>query len=822
MKINKDGTVKIHEEYVVSALTKATPGIYRSLKDQFNQLKLKPKSIKVSGDVKDFYAHDDSIALEFKNKSKKKQTFTLSYTVNNIIIPFFDGAAFVWKTNTPYGFDSGSVEVEFPAAFTVKRKKIVQLGRKNQGNLVSVKKEYSLQGNKLKANLPTGIQRGETLEIFLQFTPDSSFTKNLNPKPGIVHKKIDYTVAVNKNKTLDFKTIYEVTSSKTDPLILLNLPRYFNFATALDKPGGPLSDRILYSGFDGPYTIQWPWEGVSRLEDGGLKKDTPKTIAINYSSLGNFHTIGSHEIVDIRVFPVDEYSSQAERVTLRVNFPESIKQDLVTMKLYQVRTDSYNNYFIEREMEAKQEWKENSLIVTYESGFFPGQDLLVRFILPSSEFSNAGFFTRYFMGLSDTFYFFNGPWPPVIFTLLFLIVLLIVYKIVRKKLRKGKSPKKSSSKKKAPKRREKSYAEMITENVKELDQEFNPDRFVSRSITIAERLQDAWSSGDMSPVRNYVSQGIYNRFRIQLELMRTDEGVRNIMSQYSISSARIIDYNFSEEYLSLHVMLRASAKDVTVPIDMPDEEAQKKLQNSRPIEFTEIYSFTRKKSAKSNADINMLKNQCPSCGTIPDNFSEVNRCESCGAIYNSGEYDWVLSEITQEEEWESPSMHSVDPLNQTQAKNLTINRQMIEDRASYLFWRWIYARARGDKTLVNRDAAEKFLNSFNPSKEYIREPVVGAVDLKAMSLVEKNQLSAFVFVKWSCSFAENKEPEFHASQLNITIDVGVENSYGFADHSCDSCGGPLPETDALKCDYCGGDLPVVVNDWLIESISNLG
>jgi RNA polymerase subunit RPABC4/transcription elongation factor Spt4 len=41
-------------------------------------------------------------------------------------------------------------------------------------------------------------------------------------------------------------------------------------------------------------------------------------------------------------------------------------------------------------------------------------------------------------------------------------------------------------------------------------------------------------------------------------------------------------------------------------------------------------------------------------------LGELNQCKNCKSIINSGEYDWVLSEITQIEEWKPDNKNDVN------------------------------------------------------------------------------------------------------------------------------------------------------------------
>ncbi len=352
----------------------------------------------------------------------------------------------------------------------------------------------------------------------------------------------------------------------------------------------------------------------------------------------------------------------------------------------------------------------------------------------------------------------------------------------------------------------------ILQTIQELDPNFSMEIFLERAKEIFLRLQEAWSSGDMTPVRNFLSQGVYNRFKIQLEIMRNMEGLKNVMSDVNVVSMSPIGISVSSPHLTLHVALKAEARDVTVPTGINDDELQRLLKKTSVARFTEVYSFTRKLNAHSDSSRDLLKGQCPRCGFVPENFSQVNKCPSCGALYNSGEYDWVLSEITQMEEWKPTSADEVSGLADG------MSRQVIEDRASYLFWRWIQYRVRGSALPLMRDATDKMKAKLaSPAQEYLGELAVGAVDLKRVELSDE-EFRADVLIQWSASVEKNNEPIHfdHRMYLVLPKDANVETN--FADHGCVQCGAPVPDTDALNCAYCGALLPEAHSDWLLDEI----
>ena len=63
----------------------------------------------------------------------------------------------------------------------------------------------------------------------------------------------------------------------------------------------------------------------------------------------------------------------------------------------------------------------------------------------------------------------------------------------------------------------------------------------------------------------------------------------------------------------------------------------------------------------------------------------------------------MLAEITQPEEWRPWMTNAaIEGLDQLQAKDPSVSRQELEDRASVVFWKWIDARVTGTRLRLER------------------------------------------------------------------------------------------------------------------------
>ncbi|HPS82080.1 MAG TPA: CTP synthase, partial [Candidatus Limiplasma sp.] len=92
----------------------------------------------------------------------------------------------------------------------------------------------------------------------------------------------------------------------------------------------------------------------------------------------------------------------------------------------------------------------------------------------------------------------------------------------------------------------------------------------------------------------------------------------------------------------VHVAVTAEAVDTTVSL-----EGGRLLHGSgAPESFTEVWTLLRRPGAKTLSRPGLMEGYCPNCGNKLALSTSIT-CASCQALINSGEYDWVLAEITQ-------------------------------------------------------------------------------------------------------------------------------------------------------------------------------
>ncbi len=176
------------------------------------------------------------------------------------------------------------------------------------------------------------------------------------------------------------------------------------------------------------------------------------------------------------------------------------------------------------------------------------------------------------------------------------------------------------------------------------DPSFTWPGFEGRVALVFGELNAAWTARDWMRVRPFVSDGL---FQTQLYWMETyaKAGLRNVVEQPRITSLELAAVQSDRWFDAVTVRVYARSLDYTVA----DADPSKPLSGSktRPRAYSEYWTFLRAVGRQGPARTDKA---CPNCGAALK-VGMAGSCEYCGAKVTTGEFDWVLSRIEQDEEY---------------------------------------------------------------------------------------------------------------------------------------------------------------------------
>ena len=172
---------------------------------------------------------------------------------------------------------------------------------------------------------------------------------------------------------------------------------------------------------------------------------------------------------------------------------------------------------------------------------------------------------------------------------------------------------------------------------------FSWGEFQARARLIFDELQAAWSTLNWERARPHETDNLFQMHQYWIEAYKRQH-LRNIIENYAITAMQPIKLQEDAFYHGITLRIWAQGLDYTV--DAGGKVVAGSNRNQR--RWSEYWTFIRNRNAKpgpARADLN-----CPNCGS-PLKVNATGICEFCGGKITSGEFDWVLSKIEQDESY---------------------------------------------------------------------------------------------------------------------------------------------------------------------------
>jgi hypothetical protein len=174
-------------------------------------------------------------------------------------------------------------------------------------------------------------------------------------------------------------------------------------------------------------------------------------------------------------------------------------------------------------------------------------------------------------------------------------------------------------------------------------EKFSWGRFQTRARLIFDELQAAWSNLDWERARPHETDNLFQMHQYWIDAYKRQQ-LRNILDQCTLTAMQPVKITEDAFYEAITVRIGAQGYDYTV--DSNGKVVAGSKNNLR--RWTEYWTFIRNRNAKpieTRIDLN-----CPNCGA-PLKVNQAGVCQFCGGKITSGEFDWVLSKIQQDESY---------------------------------------------------------------------------------------------------------------------------------------------------------------------------
>ncbi len=369
------------------------------------------------------------------------------------------------------------------------------------------------------------------------------------------------------------------------------------------------------------------------------------------------------------------------------------------------------------------------------------------------------------------------------------------------------------------------YNEFIESNP-----DFNAEEFQKKVKSAFVEIQEAWSKGNIGASRRFMTDGVYQRFSSQLQMMGLLKQ-KDIITDIDVSSVNIICAEIDGQYDIIHTMIEAEMDDQFV------SETDHSLDSPGDTDdFTEVWSFIRKRG-KGGKDI-FSSNNCPQCSApLPENLGDAGQCPYCKTFINNAEYDWVLSEISQTDDYHLSAGKSdkseglFDSAYEMHKDNPDFCIQLLEDKVSNGYLQIQTAMAFHDPQWFRRFVSDELFEKLKvrlPSENIVYNRLyLNDVSLMAIRQTENTNImyvgvkSTFQRVILENGMARLKDhvlmTDFEVVRIERGRLAGISKGSVYA-HLCPGCGAPVSDSLELKCAYCGTLLNSSVHEWIITDI----
>ncbi|MDQ1707854.1 MAG: hypothetical protein QOJ88_1065 [Pyrinomonadaceae bacterium] len=167
--------------------------------------------------------------------------------------------------------------------------------------------------------------------------------------------------------------------------------------------------------------------------------------------------------------------------------------------------------------------------------------------------------------------------------------------------------------------------------------------FQARARLIFDELQAAWSTLNWERARPHETDNLFQMHQYWIAAYRRQH-LRNVLDQPRITAMQPVKLQEDAFYHAITLRIGAQGYDYTISDDGKIVNGSK----TRLRTWSEYWTFVRSRQGKvgpAKADLN-----CPNCGA-PLKVNNAGVCEFCGGKITSGEFDWVLSRIEQDESY---------------------------------------------------------------------------------------------------------------------------------------------------------------------------
>ncbi len=379
------------------------------------------------------------------------------------------------------------------------------------------------------------------------------------------------------------------------------------------------------------------------------------------------------------------------------------------------------------------------------------------------------------------------------------------------------------------KKNELSRIEQALLSIQEADPKFSLESFCVAAANAYIKVDKALDTGDLSDIRSFVSDGIYQRMAFRLE-EEESLGRKRDTIKFKVDSLSPVEITSSKNTQNAFevISMRISGSAVR-QYRMQQDGTDVIIEDEEPI--AEVWTFLRRRGAQTTSkDFGSVHGNCPNCGA-DISVNQWEKCPSCESTVRSGEHDWVLSEISDQSSWKVTKPFKMSSATRYWIKqDQGFSSHYLEDRASVIFFRKFLADRLGTIDPLGKVATDRFCDGYEKKllagsdgkRTVYIHPRILAADVSGV-IAEKPFDRALMHIRWSArrgTIDRHGEMQLEPEPVQVSTMMVLVRKHGtktriertITSSHCPKCGAPESNNASHSCEFCH----TVLNDGALE------
>ena len=172
--------------------------------------------------------------------------------------------------------------------------------------------------------------------------------------------------------------------------------------------------------------------------------------------------------------------------------------------------------------------------------------------------------------------------------------------------------------------------------------DFKVEGFKQKVRHIFVKLQEAWTTHKWDKARPFETDQLFQVHLYWIALYKREQ-IRNVLSDIQVQAIEVVKIQKDAFFDAITVRIHAAMIDYTESFSGKLIDGSK----TKPRHFTEYWTLIRHGGVK---ETDKTMDQCPNCGAEL-NIGMVGKCGYCDSKITTGEFNWVLSLIEQDESY---------------------------------------------------------------------------------------------------------------------------------------------------------------------------